>query len=108
MDIDEATRRQRWLDRNRQENRGTTDNMWNTTVDCLNQFILPTRPVADLVINNIAPQAQVVQFLLDVVDSLAGLRELEVPDSAEQSNLIALPHADAVYDMWDRSGLQFG
>lgn len=71
VDIDENARRQRWLERNRLENRGTTDNMWNTTVECLQQYILPTRPVADLVINNVAPQPQVVRFLEEVTTVLA-------------------------------------
>lgn len=63
VDIDEKTRRQRWLSRNIQENRGITDNMWNTTVQCLERHILPTRTVADLVINNNAPASQVTAFL---------------------------------------------
>ncbi len=78
VDVDESVRRQRWLDRNQRENRGTTDNMWNTTVECLHRYILPTRPVADLVINNNAPQEQVIQFLIDVVDTMAApLTELK-------------------------------
>lgn len=76
VDVDEKTRRERWLDRNRRENRGTTDNMWNTTVECLNKFIVPTRPVADLVINNNAPQEQVARFLEDTVNVLASPLEL--------------------------------
>lgn len=71
VDIDEKTRRKRWLDRNRRENRGTTDNMWQTTVECLHQFILPTRQVADLVINNNASQESVVSFLEDVLSALS-------------------------------------
>jgi uridine kinase len=63
VDIDEKTRRQRWLARNIQENRGITDNMWNTTVQCLERHISPTRAVADLVINNNAPASQVIAFL---------------------------------------------
>ncbi len=71
VDVDEQTRRARWLERNRRENRGTTDNMWNTTVDCLHQYILPTRSAADLVINNTAPQEQVVAFVKEVISLLA-------------------------------------
>lgn len=71
VDVDEATRRARWLARNQLENRGTTDNMWNTTVDCLQRHILPTRAHADLVINNTVPQDQVRQFLEDVIGVLA-------------------------------------
>jgi uridine kinase len=71
VDVDEATRRERWLDRNRRENRGTTDNMWNTTVECLHEYLLPMRTVADLVLNNNVPQAQVERFLKDVVSILA-------------------------------------
>jgi len=63
VDIDEAERRRRWLERNRRENRGTTDNMWNTTVACLEQYILPTRSVGDLVLNNNVPQARMEAFL---------------------------------------------
>lgn len=71
VDVDEQTRRERWLERNRRENRGTTDNMWNTTVECLNSHILPGRALADLVINNNAPRENVTQFLKDVVSVLA-------------------------------------
>lgn len=71
VDVDEKTRRQRWLARNIQENRGTTDNMWNTTVQCLERHILPTRSVADLVINNNAPAAQVTEFLRNVIHAMA-------------------------------------
>lgn len=69
VDIDEKTRRQRWLSRNIQENRGITDNMWNTTVQCLERHILPTRTVADLVINNNAPASQVTAFLSHFVSA---------------------------------------
>lgn len=71
VDIDEATRRERWLARNREENRGTTDNMWNTTVACLKRHILPTRSLADMVINNQAPREQVVAFLREIVTGLS-------------------------------------
>jgi uridine kinase len=71
VDVDEATRRERWLERNRLENRGVTDNMWNTTVQCLHECILPTRPVADLVINNTAPQVQVTAFLHEIIQAMA-------------------------------------
>ncbi|MCE3236057.1 MAG: uridine kinase [Vampirovibrio sp.] len=71
VDVDEHTRRARWLERNRLENRGTTDNMWNTTVECLNNHLLPGRALADLVINNNVPREQVTQFLQDVVQALA-------------------------------------
>jgi uridine kinase len=70
VDIEEETRRTRWLDRNRLENRGTTDNMWNTTVDCLKRYTLPTRADADVVINNNAAVEDVVSFIDQVVDSL--------------------------------------
>lgn len=71
VDIDESTRRERWLARNRYENRGTTDNMWNTTVACLEQHILQTRAVADIVMNNQASKEQVARFLRDVVAAFA-------------------------------------
>ena len=71
VDVDETTRRKRWLERNIQENRGTTDNMWNTTVECLEQFILPTRPVADLVLNNNVPREQMIRFIKDMVQIIA-------------------------------------
>ncbi len=73
VDIDEKTRRQRWLARNLQENRGVTDNMWNTTVHCLERHILPTRAVADLVINNNAPASQVTHFINRFVSAIGGL-----------------------------------
>jgi uridine kinase len=69
VDIDEKARRERWLARNRQENRGTTDNMWNTTVTCLEQHILQTRAVADIVVSNQASKEQVTRFLKDVVNA---------------------------------------
>lgn len=77
VDVDEKTRRQRWLERNQQENRGTTDNMWNTTVACLEQHILPARQVADLIVNNNAPREQVARFFADLIQGLAAL-QLEV------------------------------
>jgi len=70
VDVDEDTRRRRWLERNQRENRGVTDNMWNTTVRCLHQFILPMRPAADLIINNTAPQAQVERFLQEIIQTM--------------------------------------
>lgn len=84
VDIDEKTRRQRWLARNLRENRGTTDNMWNTTVECLENSILPTRAVADLVINNNAPQDQVVVFLDSVIDALCHCLPVEILPHPEQ------------------------
>lgn len=63
VDVDEKTRRERWVRRNLQENRGITDNMWQTTVHCLERHILPARNKADLVINNTAPPEQVKLFL---------------------------------------------
>jgi uridine kinase len=74
VDVDEHTRRERWLARNRRENRGTTDNMWNTTVACLENHILPTRQVADLIINNNAPREQVADFATALIRTLARLR----------------------------------
>jgi uridine kinase len=71
VDVDEKTRRQRWLARNIEENRGTTDNMWQTTVQCLERHILPTREVADLVINNNAPTRQITEFLSSIVQAMA-------------------------------------
>ncbi len=71
VDVDEKTRRERWLARNIQENRGITDNMWKTTVDCLQRHILPTQEVADLVINNNAPAQQVAEFLQAVVQAMS-------------------------------------
>lgn len=71
VDVDEKTRRQRWLARNIQENRGITDNMWQTTVQCLERHILPTREVADLVINNNAPSQKISEFLARIVQAMA-------------------------------------
>lgn len=76
VDVEETTRRERWLTRNRLENRGTTDNMWQTTVDCLRQHILPAQLAADLVINNNLPQEQVAYFLDDVIQTLAAVSPL--------------------------------
>lgn len=70
VDIDEASRRERWLARNEMENRGTTDNMWQTTVECLHTHILPNRNRADLVVNNVAPLEQVITFIHQVVQLL--------------------------------------
>lgn len=71
VDVDETTRRERWLARNIVENRGTTDNMWRTTVSCLEQHILPTRALADIIINNQASQEQVKTFLQAVISAFA-------------------------------------
>jgi uridine kinase len=73
VDVEESTRRERWLARNKLENRGTTDNMWQTTVDCLRQHILPAQLAADLVINNNLPQEQVARFLEEVIQTLAAV-----------------------------------
>ncbi len=73
VDIDEGRRRQRWLERNRRENRGTTDNMWNTTVRCLNEHILPSREVADMVIDNSVSQADVSRFVEAFIQALAAI-----------------------------------
>lgn len=70
VDVDEETRRSRWLARNQLENRGTTDNMWQTTVECLQQHIIPNRAYADLVLNNVAPLEQVTRFIHQVVELL--------------------------------------
>ncbi len=70
VDVDESVRRERWLARNMRDNRGTTDNMWNTTVDCLHRHILPTRAQAHLVINNMAPLDQVQAFIQQVIQVL--------------------------------------
>lgn len=70
VSVDEASRRQRWLARNHSENRGVTDNMWKTTVECLDRHILPSRDVADLVLNNNASQARVATFLKSVMNLL--------------------------------------
>ncbi len=67
VDVDEDTRRERWLARNYRENRGVTDNMWQTTVACLEQHILPNRSRADLVINNAAPREQIEAFIRQVI-----------------------------------------
>jgi uridine kinase len=67
VDVDEQTRRERWLARNQVENRGITDNMWQTTVQCLHTHILPTRAHADLVINNVAPAEEVRAFIVKLV-----------------------------------------
>ncbi|HEY9745401.1 MAG TPA: hypothetical protein V6C99_04210 [Oculatellaceae cyanobacterium] len=76
VDVDEKTRKQRWLERNRRENRGTTDNMWNTTVACLERHILPTRSLADVIINNQAPKEAVCHFLTEVLDALVPAKGL--------------------------------
>lgn len=52
VDVDENIRRQRWLYRNQQENRGTTDHMWQTTQYALQQYIAPRRNSADIVLNS--------------------------------------------------------
>lgn len=70
VDVDEDTRRERWLARNNRDNRGTTDNMWQTTVTCIQQHILPNRAHADLVINNLAPQEQIQDFIHRVIQLL--------------------------------------
>lgn len=72
VDIDETKRRERWIERNLQENRGITDNMWQTTVHCLENYILPSREVADLVINNNAPQNKVALLIESVLNLLTG------------------------------------
>ena len=71
VDIDDAERRERWLSRNKRENRGTTDNMWNTTVECLHEYILPTRQVADLVLNNNVPQERMEAFMDRMFNAVA-------------------------------------
>jgi uridine kinase len=83
VDVDEQTRRERWLARNRLENRGVTDNMWQTTVACLENHILPARQVADLVINNNAPREQVAGFVTELIRSLARLR---VPKAKQEAS----------------------
>lgn len=75
VDINEQHRRQRWLERNHLENRGTTDNMWNTTVDCLKRYTLPTRQHADLIVNNNAQVDQVIRFIDDIIGALVGTAE---------------------------------
>jgi uridine kinase len=70
VDIDEEHRRERWLERNLFENRGTTDNMWNTTVESLHQHILPTRSAADLVINNNVQQERVDALIHEILSVL--------------------------------------
>ncbi len=70
VDVDESSRRARWLARNQRENRGTTDNMWQTTVDCLQTHILPNRVHSDMVINNVAPIEQVKDFIHQVIQLL--------------------------------------
>lgn len=74
VDVDEHLRRKRWLARNHRENRGVTDNMWRTTVQCLQQHILPTRTVADLVINNNAPQDQTACFIDNLIKIMGAVR----------------------------------
>lgn len=71
VDVNESTRRERWLARNRRENRGTTDNMWQTTVQCLQSHILPTRGYADLVLNSVASAEDIEQFFRLVVEALS-------------------------------------
>ncbi len=73
VDIDENYRRERWIARNIQDNRGTTDNMWKTTVSCLQNHILPSREVADLVINNNVPQSDIETFIHETLTRLAGI-----------------------------------
>lgn len=70
VDVDEATRRARWLARNQRDNRGITDNMWQTTVTCLNTHILPNRRYADLVLDNTAPREEIAAFLQELIDLL--------------------------------------
>jgi hypothetical protein len=41
--------------------------MWNTTVQCLERYILPAKQVADLVINNNAPKETVAQFIEEMM-----------------------------------------
>ena len=67
VDVDETTRRERWLARNLRDNRGVTDNMWQTTVNCLESHILPNRAYADLVLNNAAPAEQITAFMQRVI-----------------------------------------
>jgi uridine kinase len=75
VDVDEKARRARWLARNQKENRGITDNMWQTTVDCMQTHILPKRPNADLIINNVAPLEHVTQFIHQVIHLLGNVAE---------------------------------
>lgn len=65
--IDEKNRRQRWLTRNARENRGATDNMWQTTINCLDKHIQPTQVQADLVINNNGSTEELTAFLDQII-----------------------------------------
>ena len=64
VDVDEDTRKERWIKRNLKENRGTTDNMWQTTVECLETHIFPGRAKADIVLDNSQGKQQ-LQILLN-------------------------------------------
>ncbi len=82
VDIDENKRRERWLARNIRDNRGTTDNMWQTTVHCLKNHILPSREVADLVINNNVPQTRIKDFIQETTLRLAHIVHQHRQDAA--------------------------
>ncbi|MEB3286325.1 MAG: hypothetical protein VKJ04_02360 [Vampirovibrionales bacterium] len=72
VEVEESTRKSRWVSRNLRENRGTTDNMWQTTVDCLNQHILPTRQNADIILHNAASQSQITDAVNRIVHLIFG------------------------------------
>lgn len=63
VSVDEPIRRQRWVDRNQRENRGVTDHMWQTTVQCMGRYVLPSRVHADMVFNNSNALGVFDQFL---------------------------------------------
>ena len=83
VDVHEDTRRQRWLDRNQKENRGTTDNMWQTTVRCMEQCIYPSRGVADWVLNNEVPFER-VQALMSAIIEIVSAPGSFTADDAER------------------------
>ncbi|MCA9841187.1 MAG: hypothetical protein KC475_03620 [Cyanobacteria bacterium HKST-UBA03] len=70
VDVDEAVRRDRWLLRNQKENRGATCHMWQTTVQCMGRYVLPSRAQADVVVNNTADLSQLAQMLYQLTGLL--------------------------------------
>jgi uridine kinase len=71
VDVPEPIRKARWLERNIADNRGTTDNMWQTTELAMQQYILPNRKFADLVINNTCSVQDLLSFFKALVTWLA-------------------------------------
>lgn len=76
--VDEEKRKQRWISRNQRENRGTTENMWQTSVNCLDNFIEPNKALADISLNNNLPSNELDRFLIKVAQTI----RLALPHSA--------------------------